>query len=108
MKLTIIVPDGAVYKDSFSFSGLDLSSAPSNVHALQWDNNAGWIEFKAEAEFRRAPNEDITTLPDWANTALTKWDEAKAAHEAAILAAAEAQAALAALAQPATQGAQTL
>lgn len=100
MKLTVIVPDGAVYKDNVSFSGLDLSSAPSNVHALQWENNVGWIEFKSEAEFRKAPNENITELPDWANTALVKWDEAKIAQEAAIL--------QATLAQPTTQGSQTL
>ena len=101
MKLTIIPADNAVYKDNVSFSGLDLSSAPTNVHALQWDNNAGWIEFKTESEFRKPPNENITTLPDWANAAVTKWDEAKAAEEAAILAAASAL-------QPTTQGAQTL
>jgi hypothetical protein len=71
---------------------------------LQWDNNAGWIEFKAEAEFRRAPNENITVLPDWANTALTKWDEAKAAEEAQEA----ARLAAAAAAQPTTQGSQTL
>lgn len=100
MKLTIIISDGAVYKDGFSFSGLDLSSAPSNVHALQWDNHAGWIEFKDEAEFRKAPNENITALPDWANIALTKWDEAKAIQEAEILVAA-------ALSQAAAQSSQT-
>lgn len=101
MKLTVIVPDGAVYKDNVSFSGLDLSSAPSNVHALQWENNSGWVEFKPEEEFRKAPNENITELPDWANTALVKWDEAKTEYEAALLAAKN-------LAQPVVQGAQTL
>jgi hypothetical protein len=104
MKLTIISNDGAVYKDNVLFSDLDLSTTPSNVHALQWDNDAGWIEFKNESEFCKPSNENITALPDWANVALTKWDEAKAAEEAekaAILAAA-------ALAQPTTQGTQTL
>lgn len=101
MKITIILPDGAVYKDNVSFSGLDLSTAPNNVHALQWENNAGWIEFKAEEEFRRTPNENIIVLPDWANVALSKWDEAKAAEEAEMLA-------LASREQPTSVGAQTL
>jgi hypothetical protein len=104
MKLTIIVPDNTVYKEGVSFSSLDLSAAPSNVHALQWDNNAGWIEFKPEAEFIKAPNENITVLPDWATAAVTKWDEAKAAEEAQEA----ARLAAAAAAQPTTEGAQTL
>lgn len=97
MKVTIIPADGAVYKNNIFYSGLDLSSAPENVHALQWDNNAGWIEFNSESEFRKPANQRIGVLPDWANTALEKWDEAKAAEEAA-----------ANQPQPSSQGAQTL
>jgi hypothetical protein len=87
MKLTIIPLDGAVYKDGFSYSGLDLPTTPENVHALQWDNGAGWIEFKNESEFCKPANQAINTLPTWADAALTKWEEAKAAEEAAIAAA---------------------
>ena len=83
MKLTIIPVDGAVYKDGVSYSGLDLSIVPSNVHALQWDSVAGWIEFKDTIS-----NEDITELPVWANVCLAKWEETKA--EAARLAAEQA------------------
>lgn len=84
MKLTIIPLDGAVYKDGFSYSNLDLSSAPENIHALQWDNNTGWIEFKNESEFCKPANQRIDALPDWANAALIKWNDAKAEEEAAI------------------------
>ena len=89
MKLTIIPSDGAVYKDGTSYSGLDLTAIPSNVHALQFNDasNAGWIEFTQDDFGSKAPNEKITSLPDWALTAATKWDEAKAAEEAAIAAA---------------------
>lgn len=87
MKLTIIPADGAVYKDGYSYSGLDLSGIPDNIHALQWDNGSGWIEFKNESEFRKPANEIIDSLPEWANAALAKWDEVKAAEEAAIQAA---------------------
>jgi hypothetical protein len=104
MKLTITRDDGAVYKDGHVYMSLDLSSIPSNVHALQWDNNVGWIEFNSEAEFRKMPNENITVLPDWASTALTKWDEAKAAQETQEA----ARLAATILNQPTTVGAQTL
>jgi len=71
MKLTIIRADGAVYKDGKSYSSLDLSSVPDHVHALQWDDNNGWIEFK-----NNAPNEIITALPDWALSAEAMWEVA--------------------------------
>lgn len=97
MKLTIIPSDSTVYKDGLSYSGLDLSSAPENVHALQWDNGTGWVEFKNESEFRKPANESIDALPDWANTALAKWEDAKAIEDAIVN-----------QPQPISEGAQTL
>lgn len=78
MKLTIIVGDTAVYKDSVSFSPIDLSTVPVNVHALQFDTttNTGHIEL------RDGSNEAITSLPDWAITASNNYDTALAAYEA--------------------------
>jgi len=95
MKITIIPIDGAVYKDRVAYLGLDLSSAPANVHALQFNDasNAGWIEF-VEDDFGNKPaNQLITSLPEWATTALAKWDEAKVVADNAAKAAAEAAAA---------------
>lgn len=100
MKLTIIPIDGAVYKDDYSYSGLDLSAAPNNVHALQWKDTKGWIEFKDNDDGTKPQNQTITELPNWANTCVTKWNEAEAAR---IAAAAEAEAN-----QPTTQGTQSL
>lgn len=73
MKLTIIPGDGSVGEDGVFYNGLDLSSCgiPPNIHALQWDGVAGWIEFKDPV-----PNEEITSLPAWANCCMTKWTEA--------------------------------
>lgn len=85
MKITIIPTDGAVYKDGVSFSDLDLSFAPADVHALQWFDTKGWIEFSADEDFNKPANQNITELPDWASTALTKWDEAKAALDQASI-----------------------
>lgn len=78
MKITVIPVDGAVYKDGVSFSGLDLSCAPEDVHALQWFGTKGWIEFKVDEDFNKPENQAITELPEWVATALTKWDEAQA------------------------------
>jgi hypothetical protein len=85
MKLTIIADDNAVYKDNVSYSNLNLSSCgiPVNVSALQWQDTSGWVEDKSPL----VQNQDITELPAWANACVAKWDEAKAAEEAAVLAA---------------------
>lgn len=86
MKLTIIPSDKAVYKDGMSYSNLTLSNIPTDVHALQWDNNTGHIEYKNHIK----PNESITQLPSWANDALTTWQQADDAEQAAKLAAEQA------------------
>jgi hypothetical protein len=83
MKLTIIKADGAVYKDGYSYSGLDLSAVPSNVHALQWYETEGEVEFISNPDRTKPQNELISELPAWATTAISKWDEAKAAKESA-------------------------
>lgn len=62
-RLAVIVEDGAVYTDSWCYVGLDLSQCniPSDVHALQWQDNTGHIEYTDTRH-----NDDITELPDWA------------------------------------------
>ena len=100
MKLTIIPIDGAVYKDNYSYSGLDLSFVPSDVHALQWKDTKGWIEFVDNDDGTKPQNQTITELPSWVDACLSKWDEAKAVEEAIVLQAANNQ--------PQTQGTQTL
>lgn len=76
MKVTIIPADGAVYKDSVSYSGLTLVGIPENVHALQWNGVKGWIEYSEDDEGVKPTNQNITELPDWAVTALATWDAA--------------------------------
>jgi hypothetical protein len=74
MKLTITPVDGSVGEDGKFYLDLDLSSCaiPANVHALQWDGTAGWIEFNSAL----IANQPITELPAWANCCMTKWTEA--------------------------------
>lgn len=98
MNLSIIPIDGAVYVDSVSYSGLQIT-APEDVHALQWKATKGWIEFVDSDEGVKPQNERITELPEWALAAVAKWQEAKDAEDAAIAAT---------QAQPTTTGSQTL
>ena len=80
MKLTIIKNDGAVYKDNVSYSNLSLLTVPNDVHALQWNESTGHIEFVDNVK----TNETITELPSWANDALTAWQTAYDAEQQAI------------------------
>lgn len=73
MKLTIIPEDGAIYQNGIPHLSLDLSFIPSNVHALQWNNDKGWIEYSEDSDGNRQPNEKIDILPEWANTAINSW-----------------------------------
>ena len=74
MKLTIIPVDGSVGEDEKFYLDLDLSSCgiPADVHALQWQDVAGWIEYNSPL----IANEPITVLPSWANACMAKWTEA--------------------------------
>jgi hypothetical protein len=61
-RLTIIPADKTVYFDDKVASDLDLSFLQAGIHALQWLNGAGWIEY----DDPDAHNQPITELPDWA------------------------------------------
>jgi hypothetical protein len=68
MKLTIIPSDGAVYENGVCYLNLTWNGTPLDVHALQWFDVEGWIEFNDGK-----PNETITELPQWANNAMDAW-----------------------------------
>jgi hypothetical protein len=97
MRITIIPVDGAVYIDGTSYSKLDLSTCdiPSNIHALQWHDTYGELEFKrsfVDGQIVHPVNELLTELPIWANAAVTVWNQAKLDfEEAQRIAAEEAQ-----------------
>lgn len=71
MRLTIVTETSTVGKDRVFYDDLNLTQCqiPNNVWALQWNNNAGHIEFNTTV-----PNEDITSLPAWATACLAVWD----------------------------------
>lgn len=80
MKLTIIPSDYAVYVDglmkAYAPNPLDLTQCgiPSDVHALQWKDTAGWIEFNDNPDGTKPQNQSITELPSWANACVDVWN----------------------------------
>lgn len=80
MRLTIIPVDGFVNVDGNPKVQLfDLSTCgiPADVHALQWYETCGWIEFRDDEDpFTTKPaNQDITELPQWANACVQVWEQ---------------------------------
>jgi len=91
MRIAILPVDGTVRKNDKAHIGLDLNTCgvPADVHALQWEeheSNKGHIEFKSPL----VQNQEITSLPDWANSCIAKWDAAEQAEQALIIAAQQA------------------
>ena len=68
MKLTIVPSDNAVCVDGAGTLHLSWEGTPANIHAVQWKDESGWIEYNDGT-----PNEDITVLPAWTNNAIAAW-----------------------------------
>lgn len=79
MRLTIIPSDKNVGIDSLFFIGLDLTEAniPSNIHALQWHETEGEIEFVDNPDRTKPMNEVIIDLPSWATACVDIWNTEK-------------------------------
>ena len=60
MQLTIVLPDQLTLIDGQPQRfDLDKFDVPPGLHALQWKNDTGHIEYS------NLPNEPLDTLPDW-------------------------------------------
>lgn len=79
MKLTIINSDKAVYIDYKPYSQLSLTNIPQEVHALQWKDTEGHIEYN-----NGMPNEIIKDLPNWAVEAKLEWEDKDAKYNELI------------------------
>lgn len=80
MRVSILPSDGAVYIDGFSFSKLDLSFIPADVHAIQWYGESGHVEYKDPVTGLMTKNEDIDSLEAY-QAAIDAWGEAKAQYD---------------------------
>ena len=80
MRVTIIPSDGVVIiNGNTKHQPLDLSGCgvPADVHALQWYDTRGWIEFSDDDDpfTPKPPNKEITSLPAWANACALVWEQ---------------------------------
>lgn len=81
MRLTIVPVDGFVNVDgNQKFQPFDLSGCgiPDDVHALQWYETRGWIEFRDNDDDPFTPkpaNQEIDELPAWANACVQVWEQ---------------------------------
>ena len=95
MRLTIIANDKCIGLEGVFYGDLDLSSLDASIHAVQWYGAYGEIEFKSQFEngqIVKPQNQIIADVTPY-QWAVDAWNAAKAAEDAAIAAAAEAEAA---------------
>jgi hypothetical protein len=86
MRVTIIPSDGFVSVDNEGYNDLDLSFMDADIHALQWYDTDGEIEYQ-DARGRATHNVAITSLEQF-----EYWDQCYAAWQAAKDAAEQAAA----------------
>ena len=68
MKLSIIPSDGTVCIDGLCYTNVIWGDTTTDVHAIQWSEDKGEIEYNDGK-----PNEIISTLPDWTLNAQASW-----------------------------------
>jgi hypothetical protein len=103
MKVSIVPVDGAVSVDGVGFGNLDLSSVSPSVHAVQWYDTYGVVEFKEfflDGGVTKPQNQLIVSFSEY-EPVLVLWQEAKDAEAAALIL-------VAAAGQPESTGTQTL
>ena len=86
MRLTIVPIDGMVVINNYFYGNLDLSNCeiPNNIHALQWYETEGELEFVDNKDRTKPLNEIVDALPVWASKCIDAWNNAKIAEEEAI------------------------
>jgi len=76
MKITLISSDKSLGIDGVFYNGLDFSSVPTGIHAIQWDGVKGTIEYELDEDSNKPPSDVITALPDYIASIQPSWDAA--------------------------------
>ena len=71
MRLTVVPSDKIIIKDGKEYKVTDLSYLDSNIHAIQWYDDKGEIEY-----VDGTPNLEITDIAPY-NQCVTDWEAAK-------------------------------
>jgi hypothetical protein len=73
MKLTIVRSDGLVIKNGKAYGDLDMSSIDPSIHAVQWDDASGQIEFVVGSDGIKPVNKPITSIDEF-QAVIDEWD----------------------------------
>jgi len=76
MKISIIVPDKMVVVDGIGFSIEDMSFIDSSIHAIQWKDTKGHVEFVEDENGIKPLNNLITDLSPY-QPAVNQWQVKK-------------------------------
>lgn len=79
MRITIIPADTWVSINNEGYNKVDVSSLSSNIHAIQWFDDHGWIEIK-NSDGLVVQNEEITSI-DWLQPVIDSWKAIDYAHK---------------------------
>lgn len=76
MRITVIQGDGLVGVDGV-FREVDLSHLDENIHAIQFDTQAGkgHVEFDMDAQGKKPANQDLTSFADY-QWVVQAWEDA--------------------------------
>ena len=69
MRATILPKDGTVTVDGEGLGDFDMSKVPDDIHAVQWYDTGGEIEYidNPDDDVEGKPNKLIDKLPAWTN-----------------------------------------
>lgn len=74
-RMTVVVEDGFVSINNQGYLGLDVSTAPSDVRAMQWYGTMGEEEMKYTPPNSPEPNRTINDLDQY-QTIIAEWEQA--------------------------------
>ena len=75
MKATILAEDKVVAIDELAFNNLTFL-LDANIHCVQWNEVAGWIEYKIDIEGNKPANQTITDFSPY-QSAVDAWEVAR-------------------------------
>ena len=75
MNMVIIPEDDFIAIDGVGYR-VDMNSVDSNIHAVQWDGQNGWIEYKNLPDGTKPENLNITNIDDF-SIVMQLWKTAK-------------------------------
>lgn len=80
MRVTIIPSDTWVSIDGVGYTGVDVSSVPADIHAVQFNNGTGWIEYIPLANGTQPANTPLDSVAQF-QAVLDSWAQVDYTHK---------------------------